>query len=688
MKTFCISIIMGLPGLAFARELAPPIWFEDLPATDQSTQHCVVFKTVPGVRYTVESSPDLFTWTARDAVYGLGQEFVTPMYQFTPAPPASPGTLPITLAAPSYHASIKMEPATGDAGGIVVSWASLDDRGPRIVRIDGEMDPGWEQIPIYHDHFGQFNFFVWHPISTVSPPPENSFLGPLDTLMIETLQANLAAMNQQVADSVARSRNSPPPAPTDPNSRKFWRIHCDWSIDTDLDGSPDWAEFEIASRGTGTLVETVKGEAFNADTNGDGIQDGEQLDADLDGTADAMDAAVGDNTATIPIGPVPRYAMFPITNAAPSSFRKAPFQINDRGTVLYDVGTWSGGVWKPLATPDDNPWVSARSINDKDQVLGLGRLKILDDPETFAGVVCTWGSPTSEPAFISIGSDSNQLYAAGGYDYDNGLLGFGPVLSADGHFFAPVSTLISDRFTRLRNSLWHIPAGAGSITEQGTIDGLFFHGDTGAQWGVRTTVNSEKAEVWEIPTKGMVIGSGPLPDLPFAPRNVASYPGGPLIAMPSLEDNRQSMALVNGSWQPSPTYGNALDISKDGIAIGRSNSDKVAPILMNGKWTGIETTAPGVSKPWKESSVKLLDTTPGGWILASRGGYPLLGIAADEFSVMLPLRVDGIDPDRAAPPPSTALHRSQCATRQSPGIPQWRSGPHFHDSDQRHWPRS
>lgn len=213
------------------------------------------------------------------------------------------------------------------------------------------MDPGWTQIPLFWDRYGAYNFFICHPTGIVLPPVENSLLGINDSAMLATLEANLPAMNQQVAESIARSRNAPHPGPPEPGSRKFLRLLVDPTCDTDADGSPDWAEFEISTRGTGSMVPGVVGDAFNADSNNDGIPDGDQLDADQDGTADGKDPDVADDTATIPLGPLPRYAFFPITNAHPAEWTNA-HQISDKGTVLYENGTWTGGIWTPLATPD------------------------------------------------------------------------------------------------------------------------------------------------------------------------------------------------------------------------------------------------------------------------------------------------------------------------------------------------
>lgn len=150
-------------------------------------------------------------------------------------------------------------------------------------------------------------------------------------------------MNQAVIDSTARARNMPPPAPPDPNSRKFWRVYCDWGLDTDMDGSPDWMEYEMEA----AAADGLRGDAFNGDTNGNGIPDGDELDYDQDGMADAKDQGPADAAATFPIGPVPRYALFPITNANSTAplpdGRIAPLQISDKGTVLYQDGTWTGG---------------------------------------------------------------------------------------------------------------------------------------------------------------------------------------------------------------------------------------------------------------------------------------------------------------------------------------------------------
>jgi hypothetical protein len=175
-----------------------------------------------------------------------------------------------------------MQPVPGESGGTIVSWASLDHSTPVIVHIAGTMDSGWMSVPLYVQSFGNYCFFVWHPGNGTALTGENPVLGPKDSAMLAALEESLPAMNQEVAASVIRARNAPPPAPHDPDSKRFWRVHVDATIDTDQDGSPDWAEFEIAARGTGMLANGVTADPFDADTNHDGIPDGEQLGADGD----------------------------------------------------------------------------------------------------------------------------------------------------------------------------------------------------------------------------------------------------------------------------------------------------------------------------------------------------------------------------------------------------------------------
>jgi len=216
-------------------------------------------------------------------------------------------------------------------------------------------------------------------------------------------------MNVEVATSVARARNAPPAAPNDPDALRFWRIKVDAGIDTDQDGSPDWAEFQMAANGSEGTVAGVVGDAFNADTNGDGIPDGLQIDSDQDCTPDADDPAVSDDTASFPIGPLPRYALFPITTAEPLEQTDAR-QISDKGTVLYDNETWTSGIWTPLTIAGSGITTKAIAINDQNQILGWGS-RFHGTSLSYLETVCFWNSPNAVCSWALLGEGASEKFA-------------------------------------------------------------------------------------------------------------------------------------------------------------------------------------------------------------------------------------------------------------------------------------
>ncbi|RYD21301.1 MAG: hypothetical protein EOP88_11865 [Verrucomicrobiaceae bacterium] len=469
------------------------------------------------------------------------------------------------------------------------------------------------------------------------PPAVNSVLQTKDAALLADLEQGLPLMNQMVVNSVVRARNSPPPPPPDPDAKRFWRVRVDWSVDTDGDGSPDWAEFEIATRGTGSLVAGVSGDAFNGDTNGDGIQDGAQLDADLDGTPDADDPDVADSTATIPLGPVPRYAVFPIINAQPAEGYTSPLQISDKGTVLYTNGTWAGGAWTPLSSPDEN---YARAINDHDVILGAGRLIVSEDPEIKPAVICYWPAPDAEPAFMSKTSGSGTTYPVAGYDFSYNTLKPGPVLSNDGYFSMPTFGWEEEQFKELRTGFWRIPMDGQPATEEAGDPKILWNQGKNLRWGYdRNRSGPNNSFV------GIVMGPDQWPDLPFKPVNVIAQGNNVHVAMGDSESPPAVRAYINGGWRTADAYSPAIDVSSGGIAIARNTDDMKAPVYVNGKWTGIDRTAPEIPAAWKDASVSLLDTTPGGWILAKRGAT----LENAEYSVMLPISIEGAGPHEDLP---------------------------------------
>jgi len=96
MKTLILSIALALPILAQPEgdDLLPARWFENIPATDDSIQRTLVFKSTAGVLYTVETSNNLTDWNTEETFYGLGHDVLVPMYEYTPPPPPPPGTPP------------------------------------------------------------------------------------------------------------------------------------------------------------------------------------------------------------------------------------------------------------------------------------------------------------------------------------------------------------------------------------------------------------------------------------------------------------------------------------------------------------------------------------------------------------------------------------------------------------------
>lgn len=661
-------VVFPIASNVFARDFLPPIQIVTLTAADASTQECYLFQTTAGVKYTVQYSNDLTTWTIGDEIYGLGFEYAVAMRQLAAAPPpesneGSGTEPPLPPAAPSINVSLRLQPSSDVGGGTVVSWPSLDDGSPVIASTTVPLDSAWDEIPLYLQSFGNYHFFVSHPSLSVPPPAQNPVLGEKDSAMFAMLEASLPAMNLEVANSVVRTRNAPAPAPPNPDDRRFYRVFLDPTLDTDQDGSADWAEFEIAARvaagnsSAGPLNSGVSGNPFNSDTNNDGIPDGNQLDADLDGTPDANDPDASDQTAFIPLGQVPRYAVFPITNAQPPQSAEFPLQINDKGRVLYENGTWAGGVWTPLNAPSNllsygqSQTAFAIAMNDHDVILGQGGVIVGNEafagfPGQFeeAGVRCFWSSPAAVPAFVISNSNIRDGYASR-WDGDVAFHGtrFRSQLSNDNRFTADFSVFTPGNGSEMgtvtsQSAVWTLPASGSNLSTYRPIGpDILFHNEAGMSWGYNTLEDAPYRE-------GILLGAPSSTQIPFVPGNVIAMESG-TIAIPSSDSSVAPVALIKGKWEPAPLYRYATDMAKDGTAIGDSHGELIAPLNINGKWTSIEKAAPGITAGWKDSTVKLLDTTANGWILAGRENR----VPQIESAVMLPIRIaeSSADPDFA-----------------------------------------
>lgn len=360
---------------------APAYWFENVPAGDGSIQASLVFTTIPGVQYTVETTHNLTDWMEVASLYGMGHEFVTPMREFTAPPPPDPNAPPPAPWAPTSIVSLRLTPSSDAAGGTVVSWISLDDETVRITLLPDALDTGWASLPFFSECYDAYYFFVSHPLASIPPPLANPELGPLDAAMITILQTSLADMNQRVADATARSRNAPPPAPPDPLSTKFWRIKADWSLDSDADGIADFIEFANADA-VPAVLDGPRGDTFDPDTDRNGIIDGLQLDFDGDGVVEMFDVNSGqgnsqdNNLVNWQRTPDFRFAAFQLPVALAPGESVLFCDLSPKGTVRLAKRSINGDWWPViinrnlLSCPTPDCFYSACAPLLGDRVLG------------------------------------------------------------------------------------------------------------------------------------------------------------------------------------------------------------------------------------------------------------------------------------------------------------------------------
>lgn len=372
--SFLASVLLPAVG---ARDLIPEYWIENLPATDTSVQTSLVFQTVKGVLYTVERSHDLDEWLPDEAfgeggrVYGLSHECAVPMREFTPPPEPPQGGTSSGSGNTPVNVSVRFTRSSSPGGGTIATWPSLDGGGSTTVLLAEDMDDGWESLPLYWHSSGDFQIFILNSGSSSPAPQGSSEFGFEDQRFLEALETEFATINQQVNQNQIVASNAPPPAVPDPSGRVFWRIKADWNLDTDADGSPDWAEFEMYD--DPNHPSHPLGEPFNGDVDGNGVADGQQIDYDKDQVPDVLDQLLESDLVSVFTNPSPRYALFPVGNASPPDNAKKPIQINDRGTVLYANGTWSGGKWTALSS--EGPSLTeclAFGINDGGEIVGKG----------------------------------------------------------------------------------------------------------------------------------------------------------------------------------------------------------------------------------------------------------------------------------------------------------------------------
>ncbi len=398
-------------------------------------------------------------------------------------------------------------------------------------------------------------------------------------------------------------------------------------MDTDSDGSPDFAEFEMQADPNHPFFALA--DAFNADVDNNGVADGVQLDLDGDQTPDAVDIAAGDPIVTYVKEPEPRYAIFPITGVEPPVNETAPIQINDQGRVLYVNGTWSGAGWTPLAAEGANlQECEAFGMNDFGDIIGRGSYRLQEDPEYRTPMLVHWTSPAAQPAAVI----SGEHHATPTYDMSVRQMAPGPTISNDRKVIAQSFTVDHppqggvDPQPDPAHHIWTINGASSAKGEE--VPGMVWISDALTYWGRNSSGNGKI----KMPERV-------LDDISFVPRNVVEI-GPDVVAAFSPE---KTDIAFQGAWLGGGgAYANVLDISQEGVAISRSKEGVPPAVLLNGQWRQLSRTAAfDVPQEWRSAGVEFLDTSSFGWVLARKGGNP-----APDHAAMLPVRLEARFTDR------------------------------------------
>ncbi|GAA5480835.1 thrombospondin type 3 repeat-containing protein [Haloferula sargassicola] len=625
-----IAASMGFMGMAFlsaqSGDLLPPRWFEQVAATDGSVQKSWVFQSAPGVGYRIESSQDLLHWETLEEIYGLGHQQVVPLVEIAPAPPPEPGDPPPEQA-PTRHVSLMIAPEAPPATGTVVSWPSLASGAPMTARIPQALHPDWSSMPLFADHDGDYFFLIFHLPSPQEAPAGGAPLAPEDEAMIEAFQDHLPEMNDAVANSVATARAAPPPPPPSPGGRKFLRLVADWNLDSDADGSPDWAEFTLLL--DPAHPQHLLGSPFVGDADGDGVADGEQLDSDNDSIPDAEDAAPRNPLIRWRKSPLSVYAVFELPLGdlqLPWVPDEGPVKIDHAGRVMFRTKVWDRGD-----IIDFGGDTRLLAMNDRGMIVGDAWFEDADTGIT--PHLGWWATPRATVQELKHGDTA----AKGTFVLKSGSAGFGSALSEDGKIIVRTQKKIETGEGHAYPYLW--------VDEDKTVIwdlepenpsappfvpapdfGIYIH-DSGAIWGNR---------LFEIETylTGLGTGSEHLGDLEAAYKKLVGVGGGDsettlvLTAGPG-----PPRARISGQWETISELEDIRDISSDGTGIEDSHL-----IWRNRLVHYLPELAPGLD-PGEWNAASFLDIAGSGALLAA---LPSPG-SPGEFSKVasaIPIRVD------------------------------------------------
>ncbi|WP_367873902.1 hypothetical protein [Luteolibacter sp. Populi] len=639
----CIRLLLRLTliwhltlGHAQGRDLVPERWMEDMQAVDGSVQRCLIFRTVPGVNYRVEVSNDLVGWLPEMEIYGLGQEIAAPLVEFMPPPPTEspePGP-PVS----SIFVSLTMQPSSHGSGGTVVSWRSLDSGVAVVSRIPEQLNANWLSVPLFAQRHDEYQLFVMHRPLAISPPTQNPPLGFRDTAMLAKLQERFADMNDAVTEMENRARLAPFPAPVSPTSRRFLRIHADWGVDSDEDGTPDWMEHEAAA--DPSHPDHDLGDAFNADVDQDGQEDDQQKDFDKDGILNPEDASSEDMLVNWERSPSARYAVFDLVDLPElPAGDKVPLHVTDDGKVLFKTGVWSYGSFKNLIRVGPR-LVDAKAfaMGASGRILGSARVDFDDDEYAESGSIVYWDNFRAEPRIVEIDmGNMGIVHPIASYSLSYGFLDPGTMLDASDRFFCgerwiswleplndpPVPPKPYEQKGEIVNRLWTLPQGNNGPPAKSSalpyatnlISDSVFWGLDSSNEGKLTLKSGQVTWVAD-----------------HASRRVSVTPSGGYLA--SYIWPPGAAMTQGGAWKGAGELKDAIEMSRQGWAILNSIPPK---IWMNGHTLPFESAAPGLPSNWTRS-FDLRDSSPAGNILVYSGQGP-----DDRYGLAVPIHIEDVE---------------------------------------------
>lgn len=627
----CIFYFIGfLVALCQVRALGGPLvqWFEDTPLSGGSVLKSVVFQTVPGALHRIESSDDLISWTTEDEIYGLGHPYSIPFTLINPgtATPPSP-----VLQGPA--SGLMIRPCSDPAGGYVL-FLMEGGQAPISTWITDPLDPVWNQTHLSFFPFADHSFFIMISTAPADPPevpiPENS---PLVELFA-AFELHLPEMTQALIDSTDNSQGGFPP-PTDPDSYQFWRVVTDYTLDSDGDGSPDVLEFQIMADPSHPSYALA--DVTNADANGDGVDDGNNIDTDQDGTPDVQDADMEEATIDWVRLREPRFASFEVVgpagdpSAEPPIPAEAPLQINDHGAVLFKSGVWEGGEFHSLvADSDEIEQCFAIGMNNHGNILGLG----VPVEEWNGGgpiglppvwTLAYWPDRGSDPVAVHrLNENDDKIFpecpshldahlVAVALDEENAL-GY-PKDPLPREF--PHDCLLDDskRFLGAGEELgiWQVNPDGSFDKTSAPSEFLRFVLAPNLSWGADDNGGSILYAGTASHSFNRVI------------HRVAHRPGS-LLTATNLTGPMQS--LIGGSWQESTraAYQSLTDVSRDlglvnfstqAFRVDLENGGDLDSVgIMNGDFRSFDMLAPGLGAPWGEKAGTRDLSPSGNWLWA------------------------------------------------------------------------